>query len=290
MKDGGLRSYALHDCRGKMLHFRNGAQGREAMGIFAALGDAVRSRRLAVALVAVVLASGLRPAVAETAAGCDRVSKPPPLATSRPLNLGRLKLELTYYRCTRYDSEVAKVLHDARVWIERRTAHVDNSDKLALVLDIDETSLSNWKLIHQNDFGYIVQGGCDFSKGSACGQIAWERSASAEAIKPTLDLFKAAKARHVAVFFVTGRHEDPDERTATETNLRKAGYEGWQRLSMRTNDFDGPSVAPFKTWARREIERQGYTIIANVGDQLSDLANGHAERRFKVPNPFYFIQ
>jgi len=26
-----------------------------------------------------------------------------------------------------------------------------------------------------------------------------------------------------------------------------------------------------------------------VGDQLSDLSGGHAERTFKVPNPFYFV-
>lgn len=45
-----------------------------------------------------------------------------------------------------------------------------------------------------------------------------------------------------------------------------------------------------KTAARIDIEsRLGYTIIANIGDQDSDLRGGHAERTFKVPNPFYFI-
>ena len=39
----------------------------------------------------------------------------------------------------------------------------------------------------------------------------------------------------------------------------------------------------------RRIERRGYTILANVGDQRSDLAGGHARRAFKLPNPFYFI-
>lgn len=53
---------------------------------------------------------------------------------------------------------------------------------------------------------------------------------------------------------------------------------------------DPPSVSKFKTAAREKIENGGvYTIIANVGDQDSDLAGGHAERTFKVPNPFYFI-
>jgi len=28
-------------------------------------------------------------------------------------------------------------------------------------------------------------------------------------------------------------------------------------------------------------------IIANIGDQESDLAGGFAEKTFKLPNPFY---
>jgi len=29
-------------------------------------------------------------------------------------------------------------------------------------------------------------------------------------------------------------------------------------------------------------------LIANIGDRDSDLAGGHAERAFKLPDPFYF--
>ena len=94
----------------------------------------------------------------------------------------------------------------------------------------------------------------------------------------------------MTVFFITGRAENSAERSATEANLHKAGYDGWQQIYMRTEKFAGSSVAPFKTWARSDIEAQGYTIIANVGDQKSDLANGHARRTFKVPNPFYYIR
>jgi hypothetical protein len=250
---------------------------------------AASSRKLTAAFFAMILlaAGGFSPAFAQAPAGCEPRPDPQKLDATRPLNVGQLKLQLVYYRCTRYDTEVAAVLRKARGWVERQAAHVM---KPALVLDIDETSLSNWKQLHQNDFGFIVQGNCDFSKGSACGQIAWEKSESAEPIMPTLELFNAAVARKVTVFFITGRRESPDERAATEANLRKAGYEGWQHLYMRTPDFDGPSVAPFKTSARKDIESQGYAILANVGDQQSDLADGHAKRRFKVPNPFYFIR
>ena len=66
----------------------------------------------------------------------------------------------------------------------------------------------------------------------------------------------------------------------------KAGYDGWTKLIMRP---EGMPTADFKTGARQAIEADGYTIVANVGDQFSDLAGDHAERCFKLPNPFYFI-
>ena len=71
--------------------------------------------------------------------------------------------------------------------------------------------------------------------------------------------------------FVTGRCEGAIERAATEINPHRAGYGGWRHLYLRTKQFNSDrSVAPYKTWVRGEIEAQGYTIIANVGDQWSD--------------------
>ena len=49
------------------------------------------------------------------------------------------------------------------------------------------------------------------------------------------------------------------------------------------------SAADFKTPVRSRIEADGYKIIANVGDQPSDLLGGHAERTFMLPNPFYRV-
>jgi len=48
-------------------------------------------------------------------------------------------------------------------------------------------------------------------------------------------------------------------------------------------------VSCFKSKARAQIESNHFTIIANIGDQFSDLVGGHAERTFKVPDPLYFI-
>src|SRR5262245_33857872 len=77
----------------------------------------------------------------------------------------------------------------ARLGAERAPA----VSKAAVVLDIDETSLSNWDEIYHNKFAYIPSGACDLKSTSACGQRAWELSARATALQPTLDLFNFAK-------------------------------------------------------------------------------------------------
>ena len=41
---------------------------------------------------------------------------------------------------------------------------------------------------------------------------------------------------------------------------------------------------------RAKVEAEGYTIIANVGDQLSDITGAPAGQcTFKVPDPFYYV-
>ena len=67
---------------------------------------------------------------------------------------------------------------------------------------------------------------------------------------------------------------------------------GLRGLFMRPDSTKGELVSHYKTLARVRIEAD-HTIIANIGDQFSDLVGDkdgdHAERCFKVPNPFYFI-
>lgn len=45
----------------------------------------------------------------------------------------------------------------------------------------------------------------------------------------------------------------------------------------------------YKSGTRAYIESLGYDIVANFGDQFSDLQNGFADRTFKMPNPNYYL-
>jgi predicted secreted acid phosphatase len=215
---------------------------------------------------------------------CHATPNLPSSDGSQPANLGILKLQLLDYKCFgAYDRDVANVLSEAKAYLEYRANGIG---KLALVLDIDETSLSNLPNLLANDFGFFRGGDCPLLPGEPCGFDRWIAAHIAEPILPTLDLFNMAKAKAVAVFFISTRRED--QRAVTVNNLRAAGYEGWEDLFLKQPD-DKSSSQDFKTARRKEIETMGFTIIANVGDQHSDLRGGYAERVFKVPNPFYFI-
>jgi HAD superfamily, subfamily IIIB (Acid phosphatase) len=158
-----------------------------------------------------------------------------------------------------------------------RTQDHHGCERPALVLDIDETSLSNYSNIAATNFTNTIA-------QLAIGVVG----ANDPVLPPTLDLYNFAKSHGVAVFFITGRPASiPFVRTQTESNLHSAGYQNWDGLIL--NPTIGGSAIPYKSGERAKIEQSGFDIVANVGDQESDLAGGHADSAFKLPNPFYFI-
>jgi predicted secreted acid phosphatase len=205
--------------------------------------------------------------------------------TGQPANVGDAKnAALSYHDSGAYARDLKVVADRAISWIRARAP---GANRPALVLDIDETALSNWEIIKLDDFGRPISGPCNPGTGAPCGWAAWDQLGRDPAIEPTLQLFHVARAANVTVFFITGRPED--QRAATERNLRKVGYGGYARLYMVPAGAHFASAADFKTPIRVEIERLGYTIIANMGDQPSDLIGGHAVKKFLLPDPFYRV-
>jgi predicted secreted acid phosphatase len=49
------------------------------------------------------------------------------------------------------------------------------------------------------------------------------------------------------------------------------------------------ATIPYKSGTRAYIESQGYDIVADFGDQFSDLLGGFADKTFKMPNPNYYL-
>jgi predicted secreted acid phosphatase len=181
-----------------------------------------------------------------------------------------------------YDRDFARVVDDANAYLARRAKA---PIRPAIVLDIDETSLSNWPAYKANGWVRIVNGPCDIERGP-CGLRAWQALAQSKALAPTLKLARRAKQLGVAVFFISSR--PAALREATERNLREQGYE-WDEVILSPADATFASAVDFKAPERKKISERGYTIVLSLGDQESDLKGGYAERVFKLPNPVYFL-
>lgn len=203
-------------------------------------------------------------------------------APERIPNLDLLKKKLTQYHdctctCGCYAHDLDRQADRAITFLRQRTAHRRPAEKLALILDIDETTLSNYQEMAGAGFGY-----------NAAAFDAWVESAQAPAIPGTLRLYKEAQRLGVSILFVTGRSEA--ERAATEKNLHAQGFDNWQELIMRRPDQESETASKFKQAARANLIAKGYTLAISVGDQWSDLkGKPEAEYSVKYPDPYYFI-
>ncbi|MGW0989688.1 HAD family acid phosphatase [Streptomyces sp. NPDC002486] len=152
-----------------------------------------------------------------------------------------------------WQKDCQAVMDQALPYLKQRIAATKPGEKQAIVFDIDNTTL-------ETDFGF---------------------SYPQPANKPVLEAARYAQERGVALFFVTAR---PDIIAAfTQYNLKQTGY---QVSGLYVRNFIDlfKNVADYKTAQRVDIERKGYTIIANIGNSATDLSGGHAEKTFKLPD------
>lgn len=195
-----------------------------------------------------------------------------------PANLAVAKAQIyRYVNSGEYARDLGAVALRANKYLAKRlNKPAKPGEKRAIVLDIDETAVTNLPHFIANDFGYVP--------------AVWQRyvaSAQAKAIVPVQIAYDMATKAGVAVFFITARKES--DRAGTEKNLRDVGYGTWTKIYYQEDDSQVPAVR-YKTAIRKQLVAEGYTIILNLGDQDSDLDGGFAEKTFKLPNPIYRVK
>lgn len=152
-----------------------------------------------------------------------------------------------------WQEDCQAVMSQALPYLKQRIAATKPGEKQAIVLDIDNTTL-------ETDFGF---------------------SYPSPANKPVLDVAKYAQDHGVSLFFVTARPGIISG--VTDYNLKYVGYKV-SGLYVRGFLDLFKDVAAYKTAQRVDIEKKGYTIIANIGNSATDLSGGHAEKTFKLPD------
>jgi 5'-nucleotidase (lipoprotein e(P4) family) len=207
------------------------------------------------------------------------IGSPATLRADEPANLSLHKEQLkAYVDSGEYAKTVAEVALRAEKYLRKRIAQgAKPGKKLAVVFDIDETTLSNLPHMLDHDYGYVPK---DWD--------AWLMQAQARAIIPVQIIYDTAVRGKVDVFFLTGRPENTH--ASTERNLHEVGYDTWTGIFYKPTTDIMLTTEGFKTEVRRKLTAQGYIIVVNIGDQYSDLNGGYAERTYKLPNPFYLIR
>jgi predicted secreted acid phosphatase len=252
-----------------------------------------RSARVAVTVTAALVAGA-----AVFATGVATADNTTPRSDKEIPNLGLVENQIeAYYGDTvvngeHYASPTSNYAHQlygieagAKAWIAHADRHTHG--KPAIVLDVDDTTLSTYNYEQEQGFGYTPA-----SNG------AYIDTKTMPAVFGMPGLVDWAADHGVTVFYLTGRPEA--QRAASAANLSAVGY---QPAADTDHFFLKNSATPpaylscgatctteqYKSGTRAHIESEGYDIVANFGDQYSDLSGGHAEKGFKLPNPMYYL-
>jgi predicted secreted acid phosphatase len=185
----------------------------------------VKKRSAILAAFSALLLSSLsltaqQPAQKPSAQPANRVSVYAP--AERITNFDTLKIQLRQYHectcaCGCYAKDLDHQADRAIAILRARAAHRRPNEKLARVLDIDETLLSNYDEMVKAGFAY-----------DSAAFHAWINSAKAPAIPGTLRLYNEAQKLGVSVFFITGRAGQEQRLTLEEIFLSIVGAGGQQ--------------------------------------------------------------
>ncbi|KAL3696588.1 hypothetical protein R1sor_010664 [Riccia sorocarpa] len=188
------------------------------------------------------------------------------------------KRNVAAYIESAYHVDFAGAIHAASDYL--KTVEVQGDGLDVVVMDIDETALSNLEYYINHHYGAEVFNETVWDD--------WVYEKKAVAFKHTLKLFNELKAAKIGTVFLTGRPES--QRNITAANLEAAGYKGWTELLLRSPEEVGLTAIKFKSQRRVDLEKKGYRVLTSLGDQWSDLNGPSAgARTFKLPNPMYYI-
>ena len=177
------------------------------------------------------------------------------------------------------------IANQTRSYLDRRSTHPGSFDgKPAIIFDIDDTTLTTYDYEIYSNFVYNPTTNGKFVDNAVF-----------PATRGMVHLTNWARSHGYTVFFLTGRPET--QRPGTLTNLDNAGYRPFsprvflkdQTLRWLSSCTPSCTSEQYKTLTRQHLEHKGFDIVANLGDQFSDLRGGFADRTVKIPNPMYFL-
>ena len=196
-------------------------------------------------------------------------------AEFKPISISQTKNEVQeYYESGEHEVDLKIISQNIKTTLLNEANINNDNKKLSIIFDIDDTALNNYKSMKADGFSNTDK--------------LWDRiqeQVDIPANKPMLEVNNYAQKLGYTVFFITARLDKYTN--TTKQSLKNAGYNNYAGLYLITNKYVNMPFNEFKTDMRKNIEKSGYTIIANIGDQYSDLTGGHSKFVYKLPNYMY---
>ncbi|KMT01757.1 hypothetical protein BVRB_9g212060 [Beta vulgaris subsp. vulgaris] len=185
-----------------------------------------------------------------------------------------------YMMGSQYRKDCLAVTSAAYDYIKSLSLNKDGKD--VWVFDIDETSLSNLPYYARPSVGF----GANPYNATAFDE--WQKEMKSPAIPSVLSFYKKLVRYGVKIVFLSGSHEE--FRQFKERNMKNIGYTKWDMMILKQASESKLKAVEYKSAHRTKLEKMGYRIIGNMGDQWSDLIGDHpGMRTFKLPDPMYYI-
>ena len=186
-----------------------------------------------------------------------------------------------------YAKQMKQIVANAENYLAWASYRPHGHGKPAVVFDIDDTLLNTYDYTLAEQFGY-----------TSASNAIWVNAAAFPAVFYMPQLVRFAQSHGYSVFYITGRPES--QTAATIKDLTSAGYAAPQAGHLFLKPATPPSylhcaAAPacttieYKSGTRKHITSEGYSIVADFGDQYSDLLGGDAGHAVKIPNPMYYL-
>ncbi|CAN8275921.1 unnamed protein product [Cochlearia groenlandica] len=148
------------------------------------------------------------------------------------------------------------------------------------IFDLDDTLLSSVPFYAKYGYGTKKQ-----APGAYWKWLELEES-STPVLPETLHLYENILELGIEPIILTERWTDLEE--VTLKNLKANGLTYWMHIIFKPKGTNTKQV-DYKSEVRKELEKIGYNIIGNIGDQWADLVENTHGRTFKLPNPLYYV-
>lgn len=190
-----------------------------------------------------------------------------------------------YYTGKAIDQDRADVTKAAWQWVKSWTTQncgTTSSDvrkcKAAVVFDVDETLLDAYSYYASTDPKFTWNLDSWDAYVANCGYAG---------VPQTRDLYNKVKKLGLRIVIISGAARDT--KSDMVPCLEANGISGWNRYILKGQDASTETAAVWKAQQRARVQDDGYKIIASIGDQVSDMSNGHLMRGFLLPNTMYYL-